>query len=717
MIQCSAFLSRAHSTDIAFSAGPHVFTPPPLTNIDGTPMDCVYDSASETPCLDENMLPHFQFSIYWIGMQMMFPAVAAPFGLHPSTADDGTHTVTGIPNQHVLNRGGKRKVLSIAQALEVFGPSYQVPANQIRRSGVLAYAQHGGGSAGVGGFIPPQERDEDGRVPATVIASLALIILQSTDHCNTLIPGTASDSSGAMDRPGAYSCSTFDQSSDHEFSGPFTDGDPNPDGTLSIPVALRGSSGVPAASPTDMDAEVDNTNDSRRFDLFAAGARCLGDSPIHIGDSMIRMAVDSKHIGSGFLSEALWGQHVREQKLLELLSVYEAACAYIYQYVAPPNEAQQEADVPGTTFSVLCGQAMHPSVYKSTDHWSANNCPVPGSSPRYPRPTVQPVLIPEAVAPAELTPALIHTMEIAILLELASLQYLQVIELYHAFDLGDRRSSTSDRAKIMAIISHHVHGRIPPFALDTVAYISDRAPFQHGFVQPNDPLWDELASPFPDHASFTYAGSEMSTDPSGSSRHQRIPPPRDGKDRLDMSELGGPEHFRPSAVRNLHCYSPLHGAALSLSQATDYGRALGSDHPVIAQNTPSTVGMVRLLFPVLPDTPFATPISLQGPLSDGVPFQSATAHGPDVHGVVQRYNAGSIRSVPFAWLPVSLLVAHCGVNFDRYVRLDPITLSRCIQFFKRKRSARAGRDVRRPDGGIATGDGRYCFEGAHILPI
>ena len=60
---------------------------------------------------------------------------------------------------------------------------------------------------------------------------------------------------------------------------------------------------------------------------------------------------------------------------------------------------------------------------------------------------------------------------------------------------------------------------------------------------------------------------------------------------------------------------------------------------------------------------------------------------------------------------MALLVAHCGVNFDRYVRLDPITLSRCIQFFKRQRSARAGRDVRLPDGGIATGDGRYCFEG------
>jgi hypothetical protein len=38
-------------------------------------------------------------------------------------------------------------------------------------------------------------------------------------------------------------------------------------------------------------------------------------------------------------------------------------------------------------------------------------------------------------------------------------------------------------------------------------------------------------------------------------------------------------------------------------------------------------------------------------------------------------------------------------------------LSRCIQFFKRQRSARVGRDVRLPDGGITTGDGRYCFEG------
>ena len=358
VIQCSAFLSRAHSTDSTYSAGPHVFTPPPLTDVDGTPMDCVFDSASETPCLDENMLPHFQFSVYWIGMQMMFPAFAAPFGLHPSATDDGIQTVTGIPNQHVLNRSGKRKVFSIAQAMEKFGPTYQVPANQIRRSGVLAFAQHSGGSAGIGGFIPPQERDEDGRVPATVLASIALIILQSTDHYNTLVPGAASDSSGAMDRSGEYSCSTFDQSSDHEFSGPFAGGDPNPDGTLSIPVALRGSSGVPAASPTDMDAEVDDANDSRRFNLFTAAARCLGNSPIHVGDSMIRMAVDSKHIGPGFLSEALWGQHVREQKLLELLSVYEAACAYIYQYVAPPNEAQQEKGVPGTTFSIICGQAM-----------------------------------------------------------------------------------------------------------------------------------------------------------------------------------------------------------------------------------------------------------------------------------------------------------------------------------------------------------------------
>jgi hypothetical protein len=206
----------------------------------------------------------------------------------------------------------------------------------------------------MGGFVPPQELDEDGRVPATIIASIALIVLQSTDHCNTLVPGIATDSNSSMNRSGEYSCSTFDQSSDLDFSGPLTGGAPNPDGTLNIRVALRGSSGVPAAPRDAMDAEIDTENDSRRYKLFATAARCIVDSPIHIGDSMIRMAADSTHIGSGFLCEALWGQHVWEYKLLELLSVYEAACAYIYQYVAPPNDAQKNANVPGTTFSIIC---------------------------------------------------------------------------------------------------------------------------------------------------------------------------------------------------------------------------------------------------------------------------------------------------------------------------------------------------------------------------
>jgi hypothetical protein len=121
--------------------------------------------------------------------------------------------------------------------------------------------------------------------------------------------------------------------------------------------------------------------------------------------------------------------------------------------------------------------------------------------------------------------------------------------------------------------------------------------------------------------------------------------------------------------------------------------------------------MIRAFFPVLPDTPFAAPGSLQGPLSAGVSFQSTTVLGFVVRGIVQRYHAGSIRSVPFEWLPVSPMVAHCWVNFDKPSRIDHITLARCILHFRRRRAKCAGRAVTPSDGEIATGDGRYCFEG------